>query len=368
MNHSFKIIVIPILLIGLTLCITSCKPKPTLPVVTTTNVTGITQTTATTGGNVTSDGNAEVTSRGVCWNTSENPTVSNSKTSDGTGTGAFTSSLTQLTPGTPYYVRAYATNSEGTSYGNEVTFSSNPIVLATLTTSDITSITTTTAVSGGSISNDGGGTITARGVCWNTSDNPTVANSKTSDGTGTGSFTSSLTELTPNTTYYVRAYATNSAGIAYGNNKTFTTEPQILLTIRDATSWTLENHNLSTVPNAIVKLYASQSSFNNNLPDFTETSDINGIVKLNVPIQEQYFLIVEKGDLSNIKNGYIITGVFNDQAEINAYPHLPGVNIGGLKYEDYNADGVINALDQIWHDVIYVYENQTTTETVIIGK
>jgi len=96
--------------------LTSCK-KPTLPVVTTTNVTDITEITATTGGNVTSDGNAEVTSRGVCWNTSENPTIANNKTSDGTGTGSFTSSLTQLTPGTNYYGRAFATNSEGPGYG-----------------------------------------------------------------------------------------------------------------------------------------------------------------------------------------------------------------------------------------------------------
>ena len=86
MNHSIKIPVIIILFVSIALCLTSCKRKPTLPVVTTTNVTSITQTTATSGGNVTSDGNAEVTSRGVCWNNSENPTVANSKTSDGTGT------------------------------------------------------------------------------------------------------------------------------------------------------------------------------------------------------------------------------------------------------------------------------------------
>ena len=146
-----------------------------------------------------------------------------------------------------------------------------------------------------------------------------------------------------------------------------TTKPQILLTIKDATSWTPENHNLSTVPNAVAKLYASQSSFNNNLPDFTATSDVNGIVKFYVPVQEQYILIVEKGFLSNIKDGYVITGVFNDQAEIDAYQQ-PGAKIGGLVYKDINGDGVINATDIIGHDVIYVYKNQTTAETVIIGN
>lgn len=181
MNQLFRVIVIPILLIGLTLFFTSCKPKPTLAVVTTHNVTGITQTSALTGGNVTDDGNVEVTARGVCWGTSQNPTISSGKTSDGTGTGIFTSSITGLIPGTTYYVRAYATNSEGTSYGNEVSFSSNPVLLATLTTATVASITQTTAVSGGNITSDGGGSVTARGVCWATTANPTIANSQPSD-------------------------------------------------------------------------------------------------------------------------------------------------------------------------------------------
>ena len=146
-----------------------------------------------------------------------------------------------------------------------------------------------------------------------------------------------------------------------------TIKPQIQLTIKDATSWTPENHNLSTVPNAVVKLFASQSTFNNNLPDFTASSDADGIVKFYVPVQEQYFLIVEKGFLSNIKDGYVITGVFNDQAEIDA-SQQPGAKIGGLVYKDINGDGVINATDILGHDIICVYKNQTTTETVIIGN
>jgi uncharacterized protein (TIGR02145 family) len=99
-----------------------------------------------------------------------------------------------------------------------------PASLATLTTTTVSSITSTTASSGGNITNDGGGAVTARGVVWSTSQNPTIAlTTKTNNGTGTGSFTSNLTGLSPNTVYYVRSYATNSAGTAYGNQQILTT-------------------------------------------------------------------------------------------------------------------------------------------------
>ncbi|RWZ83845.1 MAG: hypothetical protein EO766_17575 [Hydrotalea sp. AMD] len=95
--------------------------------------------------------------------------------------------------------------------------------LPTLTTSAVTNISGTTASSGGKISSDGGASITQRGVCWSTSQNPTIANNKTSDNSGTGSFSSTINNLTVNTTYYVRAYATNSVGTAYGNQISFST-------------------------------------------------------------------------------------------------------------------------------------------------
>src|SRR5450759_4156822 len=205
------------------LLFTSCKkPKTNPATLTTTAASAITATTATSGGNITSDGGAAITARGVCWNTSAGPTIANSKTIDGTGTGVFASSVTGLTAGTIYYIRAYATNSAGTAYGNEITITTGA-TLATITTTAASAITATTATSGGNITNDGGSTITARGVCWNTSVSPTIANSKTIDGTGTGIFASSVTGLTAGTIYYIRAYATNSAGTAYGNEITITT-------------------------------------------------------------------------------------------------------------------------------------------------
>ena len=100
-----------------------------------------------------------------------------------------------------------------------------PATAPTLTTTAISNIDKNTATGGGNVTADGGATVTARGICWSTSQNPTVDGSHTTDGTGTGSFTSSMTGLTANTTYYVRAYATNSAGTAYGEQVSFTTLP-----------------------------------------------------------------------------------------------------------------------------------------------
>jgi len=398
------------------------------PSVSTLPATSITQTSATSGGNVTSDGGATVTSRGVCWSTIPNPTISDNHTSDGSGTGTFTSTLNGLSPNTPYYIRAYATNSAGTAYGSQVSFTTSagfvcgasitiyhvagnvaPVTktvtygtvtnvpgetskcwitrnlgasqqatavndateasagwyaqfnrkqcykhdgstlvpswtissinensdwqlvndpcnvefgttwrvptntewynvdnaggwgnwndpwnsvlvlhaagdlnssgslsgrgtygsywgntqsnatdgqnlhffsgnsytgttnkangmpircikdsgtsgnLPTVNTTEPTSITQTSATSGGNVTSDGGATVTARGVCWSTIQNPTISDNHTSDGSGTGTFISTLNGLTPNTPYYIRAYATNSVGTAYGSQVSFTT-------------------------------------------------------------------------------------------------------------------------------------------------
>ena len=416
--------------------------QSTLPTVITGAVSDITETTATCGGEVIADGGATVTERGVCWSTSVTPTVADNHTSDGAGLGTFTSSITGLTANTTYYVRAYATNSVGTAYGETVNFtteattpvvdgqpcpgtptvtdhegnvyatvqignqcwmrdnlrtttspstgtyliptagtgytytgkqarwydndsatyapmnygllynwnaavdtfntaygetsvntSSNQAVsvsftgnrrgicpagwhlpsnaewtqlfgqidyicygtgfsaipagrylgssfnsagyfatfwtstqgdsgnayrlllncnnarlirndgskgdgfsvrclrddttqatLPTVITDAVSDITETTATCGGEVTSDGGVAVTERGVCWSTSASPTVADNHTSDGAGLGTFTSNITGLTASTTYYVRAYAINSVGTAYGETVTFTTE------------------------------------------------------------------------------------------------------------------------------------------------
>jgi uncharacterized protein (TIGR02145 family) len=193
----------------------SCK-KASLPGVTTGTLYGIAQNDAYCSGQVISDGNTTLLERGVCWSTAANPTVKDSKSSDSTGVGLFTSHITGLIPSTSYHVRAYATNSEGTAYGADLSFVTDDITLPTVTTDGLKSLSPTTAGGGGTIISDGGDPITARGLCWSTSPNVTLADNHTTDGTGSGIFYSTITDLVIGTTYYVISYATNSQGTSYG--------------------------------------------------------------------------------------------------------------------------------------------------------
>lgn len=204
-----------------------------VPTLSTMAMSYISTTFASTGGNISNDGGAAVIERGVCWNTTGSPTVADSKTSNGSGSGAFSSSVTGLTPGMTYYLRAYATNSVGTGYGDEKVFTTYAaLVVPTVATTAISSIQVTSAVSGGTVSDWGGTAVTARGICWNTTGSPIVSGSHTSDGSDIGTYTSGLFPLVGNTTYYVRAYATNSVGTAYGNELSFTTTiPQVDTTV-----------------------------------------------------------------------------------------------------------------------------------------
>ena len=125
------------------------------------------------------------------------------------------------TAGTAYTYRVYSFNTAGNSLNYSNLF---PITIPLVTTTTVTSITPTTAASGGSITLDGGVPVTARGVVWSTNTTPTIElSTKTTDGAGTGSFSSVITTLSANTNYHLRAYATNSLGTAYGNEVIITT-------------------------------------------------------------------------------------------------------------------------------------------------
>lgn len=359
--------------------ITYTSAAPVTPSIVTNSANNITAVAALTGGNITDDGGSLVTQRGVVWSTSPDPVTSDNFTNDGSGIGSYTSSLSGLNPSTTYYIRAYATNSAGTSYGNEISFttlsdgnqwldigdsfgggiivyfdgngggliaapsdqstgsewgcfgtdisgaendfigtgfqntneilngctdsqsaaaicdnftlggfddwflpskdeldsmyqnlhlqgfgdltgnmdywSSSQVdyssallhqfgtgsqyaayktnslhvravryfVIPPITTTPIQTLTDVSVLLGGNITDDGGSSITQRGVVWSTSPNPTTSDNITEDGIGIGSYTSNLSGLDPSTTYYLRAYATNSVGTSYGNEISFTT-------------------------------------------------------------------------------------------------------------------------------------------------
>lgn len=224
---------------------------PVVPMLTTAVISDITGNSATGGGNVTLNGGAVVTARGICFGTTTNPTLADSKTTDGDGVGAFVSTLSGLMGNKTYYVRAYATNSTGTGYGPEVSFTTL-VDLPTVSTTAVTEITKTSAVSGGDVTADGGADITARGLAWSTTADPTTSDNIIDGGTGTGAFVSNLANLDKYTTYHVRAFATNSAGTVYGSDIEFTT-------LADINTW--------NIPGGYVEASYPGSTYGNWAPD-----------------------------------------------------------------------------------------------------
>jgi pectin methylesterase-like acyl-CoA thioesterase len=195
------------------------------PVVTTADLSYLSTTFVTCGGNVPSDGGSVVTEKGVVWDTAAGPTINDSRTSDGSGSGSFVSQVTGLTPGTTYHLRAYATNKAGTSYGEVRTFATlDSIVVPSVSTVTVSTILVKTAESGGNVTDWGGDTVKVRGICWNTTGTPTIEDSYTENGSGLGAFNSTMYPLSATTTYYVRAFATNSAGTGYGGELSFATQ------------------------------------------------------------------------------------------------------------------------------------------------
>lgn len=208
------------------------QDRPQVPTVETGAVSGIQASQVTVSGNILKVGNdGGITQYGHVWHTSANPTTAHNKTTLGstTSTGPFSSTLTGLSPNVTYHVRAYATNSLGTAYGEDVTFTTT-VGKVTLQTNNITDITHNAATGSGTISQLEGNTITERGLCWATTANPTLsAQSAVSAETG-NTFKVRMTGLNTQTTYHVRAYVKTQKGEVYfGNNMSFQTTHEIVL-------------------------------------------------------------------------------------------------------------------------------------------
>ncbi len=190
------------------------------PIVATLPATSITSTSGTINGTVNPNGNA--TNYHFEWGTTASYGSNTATVAAGAGTSDIPVSapLTALTSGVTYHYRLVGVNSEGTSNGNDLTFTPGAAVV---TTTAVSGISLTGAASGGNVITDGGSSVTVRGVCWSTTVNPVASGNHTTDGAGTGIFTSTITGLSANTTYHVRAYATNANGTYYGDDITFTT-------------------------------------------------------------------------------------------------------------------------------------------------
>lgn len=197
--------------------------------VTTSSTTNILGHSALASGNITYMSSDSVTTRGFCWNTSGSPTTSDNVVSESGhfGTGNYSLVINGLAYNATYHIRSFTINPAGTSYGADSVFTTMTSTLATITTSAVSGIGVNSATGNGNIISIGSDSVTVRGFCWNTTGTPTIADSVVSEsGTySTGAYSLSMTGMTMETFYHVRAYATNAAGTAYGNEVTFSTIP-----------------------------------------------------------------------------------------------------------------------------------------------
>jgi len=216
-------------------CVRSISTSP--PALTTLEPTDITINSAVLGGNITYVGVPAYLEKGVCISTSPNPAINNKIIhSSASGTGTFSGKIINLIPNTTYYVRSYATTAAETAYGQQIIFKTLAPVNPSLTTLDATNITTTSATLGINITNIGNPGYTEKGVCYSTTSQNPNYNDKvrviTTGGNVTGNFTTTISNLTANTTYYVRAYTKQGsiqpAIISYGATKTFRTDPEMV--------------------------------------------------------------------------------------------------------------------------------------------
>lgn len=185
-------------------------------------ITLVTTTSAIGGGTISSTGAGNILTQGVCWSTLQGgASINGNHSTDNLVNGVFTSNITGLSPGVTYYVRAYASNNTGISYGNEISFMTNSINSPL----PITNITYNSAISGGTISLTNGVIVSEKGIVWGTSSSPTLLNmiGRTSNGTGAGTFTTTILGLEPGQIYYVRTYFNTVDGTTYGTELSFVT-------------------------------------------------------------------------------------------------------------------------------------------------
>lgn len=213
---------------------TGCR-KIKLPSVQTVQISDITESAAVINYKITDDGGGSISYHGVCWDLSADPTTYlTTKTAEqggpfGSSFGEYWAPITGLGYGKTYHVRAYATNSAGTSYGKDLTFSTKTVgPPAGAKTKSVSALGSWAAISGGSFTSAGGSSELECGLCWDVVQGPTTASNKIFyNSSDVFSYTSIMTNLAPNTTYFARAYVSNAAGTIYGNEISVTTTSNV---------------------------------------------------------------------------------------------------------------------------------------------
>ena len=230
MNVFFKrfaaIVMMAVFLMGVVSCKKDKIDPPTVKVFD--GAITIDYMKASVSAEVTDQGGAEVKSRGIVYG------KSGSKQDTvfcGSGLGVFSAELAGLEPNTTYIYEAFALNAGGVGLSGKVTFTTKGLVVPTVKTLEVSEVTTTTAVCRGKVTEGGGASVTKRGVCWSKSHNPTIGDGHVESGEGVGEYTCELTGLEANTTYYVRAYATNSKGTGYGEELTLTMKEEHVVSV-----------------------------------------------------------------------------------------------------------------------------------------
>lgn len=299
MRRSIQVLSVVFLLLVIIILCNTCKKEEFVIVyskVSTVRVYNTTSTSVSVEGSIDSLTTASHDEYGFCIDTLANPTVYKQKLL-ATGIvrlGTFSGSITGLKPSKTYYVRAFVKDNRKYIYGQSLSFTTSAAILPTVTTNSVTDITAFQAVCGGSVTAEGDRPVIAKGVCFDTITNPTITKSKTMDGWGTGSFTSSMMGLVPEKTYYARAYAASEFGVSYGTQRTFTTK-KALYFFRDVFSDNSNNWETgdfeggtASISNGEYSISYSQSGYLwlmfNRFPDFKSIAskdfEINTSIKL----------------------------------------------------------------------------------------